>query len=434
MIKRLLIVSVVIPLLLLPISTIQAQQDPPHISCCFWVYSAGLEMGILKSTAAYNTAADAAIIQLLFRIGEWVQRANISCSKLSPAWPGYVRMREELDYYADWLARDPSERVQDAIYDFASRAQEEYILGLVKVGVRDSKIKGERYRTSTCEQWYFQIGYFIGFAHHAFQVAAQTPNSEIGKDARRMGLDHISKAVDVLYSLRATRPWTGYCVALWSPQMPILRPFQDVAQEITRPYEKFTNIQLVGITWLARRAIAAVFGDPSAGPVPAGVAGCPGVAQVLSKKGRWAQNQRWLGNHEKLMERMNKLNKKIKPMPIPETKPEPKETVEKDWEGTWTLKSTHTSGPTKGVSVRTRLKVLFEEQGVIVYQNNDKAQWARIEGKKLIYYIEHPDVVVTVTLNLVAEDKLKGTFEGYKKSYRHPDQKPAIAGIYEGWK
>ena len=248
-----------------------AQQDPPHISCCFWIYSAGIEMGVLKSTARYSEIMDAGMIQLLFRIGEWVERANISCSELSQAWSGFLRMREQLDYYADWLARDPSPRVRQAIYDFTNRAPNDYYVGVSKVGVRgQSKAKQEEdiYRTNTCEQWYFMLGYYIGFAHHAFQVAAQAPESKEGQDARQLGLGHIKTAINVLYNLKATVPGTGWCVPLWRKELPILGPFQDMAQDLTRPDPKFVNTTLVAWTWQARREIAAILGDPSAGPAP----------------------------------------------------------------------------------------------------------------------------------------------------------------------
>lgn len=88
-----------------------SQQDPPHKSCCFLIYSTGVELGGLKSTAYFgkpSLAPEVDMARLLFRISNWVEAANALCSDRSRAWDNYRAIQSELDELANGLATSSS--------------------------------------------------------------------------------------------------------------------------------------------------------------------------------------------------------------------------------------------------------------------------------------------------------------------------------------
>ncbi len=272
-----------------------AQQDPPHKSCCFWIYSTGVELGGLKSMAYFGRPGlklETEMVQILFRIGNWAETANSLCSDLSRAWDNYRTIQNETDTLADLVVsgaanappgedRAPS---YPRIYNGLPAEKGELEFGLRDVGRRVTPPgREERYIAGfDCEVGYFLIGYYLGFAHHAFQVAQlEGEGSRWGSEARRMALDHIARAVDLVYSVRTTFQQGDNCGRLWLDDFAILSTLQEIDQG--RVSREQTIAQLVDKTSFVRYRIVRpdIFGWPPA-------AECPGTDEVKTAKGNRA--------------------------------------------------------------------------------------------------------------------------------------------------
>ena len=310
------------------------QQDPPHKSCCFLIYSTGVELGGLKGMAYFGRpglALETDMVQILFRISNWVEAANALCSDLSRAWDNYRTIQNETDALADSVAapgstsggqprygdeRGPS---YPRIYYGLPAEKGELEFGLRDVGRRVAPPPREETTMVgfNCEVGYFLIGYYLGFAHHAFQVAQQGgEGSRWGSEAKRMALEHIARAIDLVHSVRMTFEQGNQCGRLWLDNYAILSTLQEMDQERVR--QQFTTAELVQKTAFVRYKIASpeIFLFPPAGE-------CPGTPQALTAKGNQAAAG-WLRSQSGLARQIADLQKKwtSKPQPVP-TPPAP---------------------------------------------------------------------------------------------------------------
>lgn len=311
-----------------------SQQDLPHKSCCFWIYSTGVELGGLKSTAYFgrpSLALETEMVQILFRISNWVEVANTFCSDLSRAWENYRTIQSEADALADSLAVSSStlgsqpgsgdERgpMYSRIYYGLPAENGELEFGLRDVGRRVTPPPREETTIVgfNCEVGYFLIGYHLGFAHHAFQVAQQEgEGSRWGSEAKRMALEQIARAIDLVHSVRMTFEQGSRCGRLWLDNYGILRTLQEIDQERVRP--QFPAAELVQKTAWVRYEIVKphIFGFPPADE-------CPGTTAVLTEKGHRAAAG-WLRPQNDLNRRIAALGTKWtgQPQPVP-TPPAP---------------------------------------------------------------------------------------------------------------
>ena len=272
---RLLIVLLVFAL---PAS---AQQDPPNRNCCFHIYSTGIELGLLHSTAKFEGRWRLYAIQQLFRAGNNISIANAICSETSPAWLGWKARLSELRRLGELIAGGRVD--QDDVVSFAERTVRQWGDGLKQLGVRSSRNEQEDwFRDETCAESYFTIGHNIGFAHAAFQLAADPAAART--TARRDGLTAINAALESVYRLRDTRPWSGYCVPIWDPEVrpPVLRLLQDMV--LGR--QRLDSPALRDMTWDVRRTIATLFNvdiQPDV-RVPPNFPFCPGTPLFTSER------------------------------------------------------------------------------------------------------------------------------------------------------
>ncbi len=316
-----------------------SQQDPPHKSCCFLIYSTGVELGGLKSMAYFGRpglALETQMVQILFRISNWVEAANALCSDLSRAWDNYRTIQNEADALADSLSAPGStlgnqpgsgeERAPSygSIYYGLPAEKGEFEFGLRDIGRRLVPPPREEMVIAgfDCEVGYFLIGYNLGFAHHAFQVAQQEgEGSRWGSEARRMALDHIARAVDLVYSVRSTFQQGNQCGRLWLENYAILSTLQELDQE--RVLRQFTPDQLVQKTAFVRYKIATpeIFLFPPA-------AECMGTTVVTTQKGNLAAAG-WLRSQAEPARRIADLGRKwagrtpVPPPPPPPPSPLP---------------------------------------------------------------------------------------------------------------
>jgi len=293
-----------------PLSGQEGRKTPPA-GCCYWIYAAGVETGMFLGPVRSADASDAEIVLLLFRVGEWIERAHLSCSEPLGVWDEYRGMRLELDRLADKLAEKPGPEARGEIEDYLVRAEREYAAGL-----RGRKITQQAdgrvtsVAIESCRQRYFLLGYHLGAAHHSFQTAAMAePDSEEGMTARFYGLDHVSQALKALNSLKEMKSTTETCVPLWSDRLSVMNTLQAAAEELSRDRQKYGSLRLLGMIFEARREIAAVFGDPAAGPAPPGVDGCPESAGRTAAEAKKARDGGWLGDVERLRARLKRLIK-----------------------------------------------------------------------------------------------------------------------------
>lgn len=270
-----------------------SQQDPPHKSCCFWIYSTGVELGGLKSMAYFGRPSlklETEMVQLLFRISNWAEVANSLCSDLSRAWDNYRAIQNEADTLADSLTSGDTARREERapsyprIYNGLPAEKGELEFGLRDIGRRVTPPgREERYVAGfDCEVGYFLLGYYLGFAHHAFQVAQlEGEESRWGSEARRLGLDHIARAVDLVYSIRTTFQQGDNCGRLWLNNFAVLSTLQEIDQE--RANRQQTIAELVDKTSFVRYRIVRpdIFGWPPATE-------CPGTDEVKTEKGHRA--------------------------------------------------------------------------------------------------------------------------------------------------
>jgi hypothetical protein len=312
-----------------------SQQDPPHKSCCFLIYSTGVELGGLKSMAYFGRpglALETEMVQILFRISNWVEAANALCSDLSRAWDNYRTIQNEADALADSLAapsptfgRQPGSGdgrgpTYNRIYYGLPAEKGELEFGLRDVGRRVAPPPREEMTMVgfNCEVGYFLIGYYLGFAHHAFQVAQQGgEGSPWGSEAKRMALEHIVRAIDLVHSVRMTFEQGSQCGRLWLDNYAILSTLQEIDQERVR--QQFTLAELVQKTAFVRYKIASpeIFLFPRADE-------CPGIPQALTAKGNQAAAG-WLRSQNEPNRRIADLQKKwtSKPQPVPPPPPPP---------------------------------------------------------------------------------------------------------------
>ncbi|MCJ7589585.1 MAG: hypothetical protein MUQ00_17065 [Candidatus Aminicenantes bacterium] len=310
-----------------------SQQDPPHKSCCFLIYSTGVELGGLKSMAYFgrpSLALETQMVQLLFRISNWVEAANALCSDLSRAWDNYRTIQNEADILADSLTAPGSpsssgeERAPSYSRIFYGLPAEK---GELEFGLRDAGRRvtppGREERTIigfNCEVGYYLLGYYLGFAHHAFQVAQlEGEGSRWGSEARRVALEQIARAIDLVHSVRMTFEQGNQCGRLWLNDYAILSTLLEMDQERMR--QQLTIAELVAKTGFVRYKIAApeIFFFPPASE-------CHGTPVVQTAKGNqaaagWLRSQN--GLNKQLADLQKKWTNKPQPVPTPQAPPQP---------------------------------------------------------------------------------------------------------------
>lgn len=214
-------------------------------------------------------------------------------------------MQVQLDRLCNQLAENPSGDIRAEIRRFTDDTRIGWADRLRYM--RDTE-RGT-IKTATCASYYFTIGFDVGYAHHAFQVAAEggsTPNT-LQQDALKTGLLHMQWVRQSLYSvssLKETRPWSGYCVELWNQQfiIPIIeRMLRDP------PYRPASQ-ELVGLAEQVKshidRALTNGIGELN-------IRRCPGTDTIMTEKGRRFARDGYLRDPHILDEMLNKLNKTI---------------------------------------------------------------------------------------------------------------------------
>lgn len=263
-----------------------ACQDPARFDCCFHIYAAGVEMGVASSTLNYVIPGlwEEPTIRQLFAVGNEISISNTLCSCLGPAWSGLVDRLATLDRHADRIAKQGDEDTRRAVYHFTQGSVRAWAEDLNRVSVQTST-KKEWYRTSTCSETYWALGYHIGYAHHAFLVAAQSDHAGYVERvfARQKGYDGINSAIEAIYRLHKTnaepQTWAGYCVHLWDQRLPILGPLQEMF--LSRATPQMTDQQLAANIQNVRTAIGntLLFGNPGLR-----VLACPGTNASLTDR------------------------------------------------------------------------------------------------------------------------------------------------------
>jgi hypothetical protein len=305
-----------------------SQQDPPHKSCCFWIYSTGVELGGLKSMAYFGRPSlklETEMVEILFRIGNWAEVANTFCSDLSRAWDNYRAIQTETDTLADLVASgrayDPpggpgGERAPSypRVYNGLPAEGGELEFGLRDVGRRVTPPgREERYVSGfDCEVGYFLIGYHLGFAHHAFNVLQlEGEGTRWGAVARGMALEHIARAIDLVRSVRMTFQQGDNCGRLWLDTFAVLSTLVEIDQE--RAVRQLSIAQLVEKTSFVRYRIVAgdIFGWPPAQE-------CPGTDHVATAKGNRAAAG-WLRPQDGLTARKAAMQRRWAVPPVPTT-------------------------------------------------------------------------------------------------------------------
>ena len=214
-------------------------QDPPLMDCSFYIFGAGIELGVCQSMTswmvdpytnrpiylAYRRAVPQ-LLQTFFRAGNDMQIANAICSEQSPAWTDYRQYQWEIGQVSKLLVKgiEDKNKVNLAyrnLRSFTWRAQGR-VEGLKRVRhLKSTGIRDVWERRETCAEHIFLLGINIGFAHHSMQIASQTPTGraedlEIQKRARQAAIKQIRRALWNLDRLSKIRPITGFCIPLYS--------------------------------------------------------------------------------------------------------------------------------------------------------------------------------------------------------------------------
>lgn len=331
-------------------------QDPPNRGCCFWIYSTGVDLGGLKSTAYFggqSNATDIMLTTLMSMISTSTQTANQLCSELSPAWNNYPAIQRELTLLTNELQSIPPKTEYGQwpnyprIYHALPAEKGEFEHGLLDVGRRLPQPPREEMTNVgfNCEVGYYLLGYYIGFALNAFQVAAQEPEqSPTAKKARQLGLEHNVRAVDLIYSLRKTFEGGKRCGRLWLDQFGILSTLQEVDQE--RAFSRLTNAQLAGRLLNIRYRIVQpdIFGPPAPECPPGGT--IPGGTILPDDGGYCSCN--WCERYCKKPEDKKGRDEQTTPPDNKQVCPSISGTWKRTGGGIWTI---HQSGNQSGSSI-----------------------------------------------------------------------------------
>lgn len=253
---------------------VHSQQDPPNVQCCVQEFLAGVELGwsssLLWPFVKLNAGLPAS------RVNFWVRRlygaaigiegANALCSKINPAWENWQDLQNQLYEWGDQMirscgGRDPNpgltcEATTRGMYHRLNGTYAGWGNALQwQVAITSGRLVRE---IGGCDGDYFKLGWRLAYAHYQLQAgdrAAADP--------------HLGGALMHINNLRECKPWTGWCVALWDPRLPIY-------SEILRArYPSVSNPEAAKLIW---HVIADIVETLNVGRPDLGIRSCPGTA------------------------------------------------------------------------------------------------------------------------------------------------------------
>jgi hypothetical protein len=154
----------------------------PLPDCPFHIFAAGIRFGWAWSMAKWNLGMENIITHLNWA-GWHIVQANARCSRLNPAWPDYPSHLSAIAQFINQMRRGnlQPDQIRNQLETFKGFSQP------LTCQIIMSQLECNR---ETCEFHYFMIGWYLGKAQVALQVAEnpgtpQNVKSEAKQEAQR---------------------------------------------------------------------------------------------------------------------------------------------------------------------------------------------------------------------------------------------------------
>lgn len=196
-----------------------SQQDPPRGDCCWHIWSAGCNLGWTTSLMYYTQSRqvwagrpDQAMFDFIITAGESIAAAYRTCSRVNPAWPGWMYKKNHLINLANRFRSRPNSITRNQTYASLKSTYNSLSQPLLRVVI----IAGRKYNQATCSEKYYKLGWMLSYAQQTLKIS----DEQMRRGNRRWnsivinGKDYISSSIKILRDLFVLRPITGRCVNL----------------------------------------------------------------------------------------------------------------------------------------------------------------------------------------------------------------------------
>jgi hypothetical protein len=168
------------------------------------------------TTSLSNPAVLNDWILRLYEAAHGIEGANSLCSKRNPAWPGWYSLQDFLYRLAQQALDSQCARL-DGVQTCKSFCMGAWVTlsgTLAAWGnplgemLADMPQKTVVESFSACDPNYFKLGFRLAYAHHRLQLGDRdSSDTQVREAIRHVGM------------LESCRPWSGYCVGIWHPQL-----------------------------------------------------------------------------------------------------------------------------------------------------------------------------------------------------------------------
>ena len=201
-------------------SSVFSQQDPPRWDCCWHIWSAGCNLGwttsLMYSTQSRQRWAgipDQTMVDFILTAGESIKAAYQVCSRVNPAWPGWMYKKNYLINLANKFRRRPDSITRNQIHASLKSTYNSFGQSL-----RVVIIAGRKYNKSTCSEKYYKLGWMLSYAQQTLKISDELRR----RGNRKWNLKviaakrYIRSSIHILRNFFSLRPVTGRCVNLRS--------------------------------------------------------------------------------------------------------------------------------------------------------------------------------------------------------------------------